>query len=127
MLIALRFTSRLVLGGADVDADAAPGAVVGRDLDRELMAVEFARAERLRQEAVGRAGERLGLVGLHPDGRVRADDGALAAVDAQVGFPDRDLGASLRFSYVVVPVGNVPSTGIADTGSRSPLPAIIAS
>ena len=34
--------------------------------------------------------------------------------------------ASLRFSNRVVPVGNDPSTGIADTGSRSPCPAIIA-
>ena len=30
--------------------------------------------------------------------------------------------ASLRFSYFVVPFGKVPSIGIADTGSRSPLP-----
>ena len=29
-----------------------------------------------------------------------------------------------RFSYFVVPVGNVPSTGKALTGSRSPSPAI---
>src|SRR5437763_16447257 len=30
-----------------------------------------------------------------------------------------------RFSHLVVPSGQVPSTGKADTGSRSPLPAII--
>ena len=30
-----------------------------------------------------------------------------------------------RFSYCVVAVGNVPSTGIALTGKRSPLPAMI--
>ena len=29
------------------------------------------------------------------------------------------------FSHLAVPVGKVPSTGSADTGSRSPLPAII--
>ncbi len=29
-----------------------------------------------------------------------------------------------RFSNLVVPDGNVPSTGKADTGSRSPSPAI---
>ena len=29
-----------------------------------------------------------------------------------------------RFSYLAVPVGNVPSTGSAETGSRSPSPAI---
>ena len=32
--------------------------------------------------------------------------------------------AIARFSYCAVPVGNVPSTGSADTGSRSPSPAI---
>ena len=32
--------------------------------------------------------------------------------------------AMARFSYCVVPVGNVPSTGKALTGSRSPSPAI---
>jgi hypothetical protein len=31
----------------------------------------------------------------------------------------------LRFSHLVVPVGKVPSTGMALTGSRSPLPAMI--
>src|SRR5215472_11371857 len=33
--------------------------------------------------------------------------------------------AMVRFSHFVVPVGQVPSTGKAETGSRSPLPAII--
>ncbi len=33
-------------------------------------------------------------------------------------------GAIARFSYLVVPVGKVPSTGSALTGSRSPSPAI---
>ena len=33
--------------------------------------------------------------------------------------------AMLRFSHRAVSVGNVPSTGSADTGSRSPFPAII--
>src|SRR5580765_3638248 len=32
--------------------------------------------------------------------------------------------AIARFSYLAVPVGNVPSTGMALTGSRSPSPAI---
>jgi hypothetical protein len=32
----------------------------------------------------------------------------------------------LRFSYLVVPLGYVPSTGSALTGSSSPRPAIIA-
>ena len=33
--------------------------------------------------------------------------------------------AMVRFSHFVVPSGQVPSTGKAETGSRSPLPAII--
>ncbi len=33
--------------------------------------------------------------------------------------------AMFRFSHLVVPVGHVPSTGKADTGSESPLLAII--
>ncbi len=33
--------------------------------------------------------------------------------------------AIARFSYLVVPVGKVPSTGSALTGSRSPSPAMI--
>ena len=32
--------------------------------------------------------------------------------------------AMARFSYFAVPVGNVPSTGSAETGSRSPSPAM---
>ncbi len=39
---------------------------------------------------------------------------------SQIGI----IWAIARFSYLVVPVGNVPSTGIALTGSRSPSPAI---
>ena len=42
-------------------------------------------------------------------------------VSSQIGISC----AMLRFSHCVVPVGKVPSTGIADTGSRSPLPSSI--
>src|SRR3989304_3331224 len=34
-------------------------------------------------------------------------------------------GAGLRLSQIAVPVGHVPSAGNADTGRRSPRPAII--
>ena len=75
---------------------------------------------------VRRAGQRLGRVHLHADRCVRADHRALAAVDADGRIPDRDLRArSSRFSHRAVPVGNVPSTGSALTGSRSPSPASI--
>ena len=40
---------------------------------------------------VGSTVEGGGLEDLHADRGVRADDGALAAVDADVGIPDRDL------------------------------------
>ena len=40
---------------------------------------------------------------------------------SQIGISN----AMLRFSYFAVAVGKVPSTGIALTGSRSPLPAMI--
>ena len=39
---------------------------------------------------------------------------------SQIGI----IWAIARFSYFVVPVGKVPSTGSALTGSRSPSPAI---
>ena len=42
-------------------------------------------------------------------------------VSSQIGISC----AMLRFSHCVVPVGKVPSTGSADTGSRSPLPSSI--
>ncbi len=85
----------LVLGRAHVDADTATRAVVGRHLDGQLVPVEFARTELLREEPVGCPVERRRLEGLHADRGVRAHHGALAAVDAQVGFPDRDLDGEL--------------------------------
>ena len=91
MLIALWRDLGLALGRAHVDAHAAAGAVVGRDLDREAVPGEVLRAELLVQELVRGVGHRLGREDLHADGGVRADDGALAAVDADVGVPDRDL------------------------------------
>ena len=81
----------LVLGRADLDADPAAGAVVGRDLDRHRHARQVLRAPLLRAEARGRAGELGRVVDLHPDRRVRADERALGAVDAERLVPDRQL------------------------------------
>ena len=51
---------------------------------------------------------------------------AEAALDADLRVPDRDLHARCCASRTgVVPVGKVPSTGMALTGRRSPLPSII--
>ena len=63
----------------------------GDDLDRHQHPGQVLRAPVLRAEPVGRAGERLGLVHLHPDRGVRADERALRAVDADRLVPDRQL------------------------------------
>ena len=81
----------LVAGGAGLDADPAAGAVVGRDLDRHRHPGQVLRAPLLRAEARGRADELGRVVDLHPDRRVRADERALGAVDAELLVPDRQL------------------------------------
>jgi hypothetical protein len=90
MLMALWLDLGLALGRADVDAHAAAGAVVGRDLDREQVVGQVPRLELLGQEAGRGARAGRGREDLHPDRGVRADHGALAAVDADRGIPDRD-------------------------------------
>ena len=82
---------RLVLRRAGLDADPAAGAVVRRDLDRHEHPRQILRAPLLRLEAGGCACERGGLVDLHADRRVRADERALGAVDADRLVPDREL------------------------------------
>ena len=47
---------------------------------------------------------------------MRADEAAVAALDARVRVPLGDDSEIRRFSYVVVPLGKVPSTGMALTG-----------
>ena len=82
----------LALGRADVDAHAAAGAVVGRDLDGEPVVGQVVRAELpCYMKPAGAPATACGREDLHADRGVRADDGALAAVDADVGIPDRDL------------------------------------
>ena len=75
---------------------------------------------------VGGAARRApGSIDLGADRGVRADQRALVALDAELGSQTGISAAMLRFSHCAVPVGQVPSTGKALTGSRSPLPAII--
>ena len=65
------------------------------------------------------------VVDLGADDGVRADEDALAALDAELLVPDRDSRAMLRFSHCAVAVGKVPSTGSRLTGRASPSPAMI--
>ena len=74
---------------AVLHADAAPRAVLDVDLQREARVGIAARVDRRGLEGRRRAGEPALVVVLGPNHAVRADDGALAALDAEVGFPDR--------------------------------------
>ena len=82
---------RLALGGADIDAHAAAGAVVRRDLDGQAVVRQVVRAELLALEAIGRGGHGGSREDLHANSPVGADDGALSAVDADAGVPHRDV------------------------------------
>ena len=82
----------LILGGAVFHAQAAVNAVFRSNLNRPGIAVfpltEFRRGgfEGLRSVL-----EQLTGVYLGADGGMRADEGTASALDAEVGFPDRDL------------------------------------
>ncbi|MBV6467451.1 MAG: hypothetical protein PGMFKBFP_02812 [Anaerolineales bacterium] len=83
---------RLVLRGAGVHAQRAAGAVFGRDLHGVGEALrKFLEFRRHVFERFRRVGREFFVVDLLADDRVRADEHALAALDAQVGFPDRDF------------------------------------
>ena len=83
---------RLVLGRADLDAEVAAGAVLGRHLDRVLPALERRRpGSRSALKVAGAPARALGVVDLGADGGVRADERALVALDADLRVPDRDL------------------------------------
>ena len=59
--------------------------------------------------------------------RIAACGQTMAHLPQSMQMSASQIGSSwaiARFSYCAVPVGNVPSTGNADTGSRSPSPAI---
>ena len=113
---------RLVLGGADLDAQAAAGAVLGRDLHRVRVALEVVAlvGDRLEGRRACPASSRL-VVDLDADRGVRADHRALVALDADRLVPDRDLEGDVA----LLPAGRAGRPGAvgregADTGSRSP-------
>ena len=118
---------RLVLGRADLDAQAAAGAVLGRHLDRVLHALELgAPCSRRDLKVAGapreqRPGRRPWRGSPRAGRPARTCRTGCRCFGSQTGISS----AMLRFSHCVVPVGQVPSTGKALTGSRSPLPAII--
>ena len=116
----------LVLRRTRLDADAAAGAVVGRNLDGHPHPRQVLRAPLLRPEAGRRPDERLRLVDLHPDRSVRADERALGAVDADRLVPDRELLGEVA----LLEMGRAEREGAVD-GERadrqaSPRPAISA-
>ena len=82
----------LALRRTDLHTERAPGAITRRDLQGEPRLAELAPPGGSRLE--GRRGPReaAGLVDLGADDRVRADEHALAALDAEGLVPDRDLG-----------------------------------
>ena len=81
----------LGLRGAHVDADPTAGAVVSGDSDGHVVTGEILGTEGLGQEPVRSPGEHFGGEHLHADDSMRADDRALAAVDAYVRVPYRHL------------------------------------
>ncbi len=88
----------LVLGRADFHAQRAARAVLGCYLDGVGHALrEFLELGRHALEGRGCAGQQLLVVDLLADDGVRADHDALAALDAQVGFPNRDFQGDVAF------------------------------
>ena len=87
----LAFGIGLVLGGTDFNTQPTARAIFRGNLDGELHSGEF--LELGIQGLKGRRSFRkeLGIVHLLADDCMRADERAFTALDAQVGFPDRDL------------------------------------
>src|SRR3546814_20187819 len=80
-----------VVSGAMIYAEAATGAVLDRDLQREALVRIAARIDRCGEKAFRRSVQQGGVIGLGPDHAVRADEAALAALDTALRFPDGHL------------------------------------
>ena len=74
---------------AGLDAEAAAGAILDVELQRETGLRVAACVDRGRLEGGGRAGEEVLVVVARADNAVRADEAALAALDAEVFLPHR--------------------------------------
>ncbi len=81
----------LVLAGQAVDAQGAAAAVLGEDLDRGLAALELGAHGIDGLEGLGGSSSGRRLDDLHPDGGVRADQRATAALDAVFRQPFRHV------------------------------------
>src|SRR6202140_2587041 len=85
------FCLTLALGRANLDAQGATGAVFGRDLEGVSQILEFAPARLFGLERLRSVREQRGIVNLGADHRVRADEHALTALDAELLVPDGDF------------------------------------
>ena len=101
----------LVVDRAHVHADAAARAVVGGHLDGHQRVQEVLAPPLLVGEARGGVVESTGLVDLHADGGMGADQRALGAVDADLGVPDGDLGRDGTLLPAAGPGGEGPVHG----------------
>ena len=127
MLIALRSATSLLFAGQTSTQTPQPVQSSGATWivhlhARELLALGTpSRLEPLRAPA-----QRRRVEDLHPDRGVGADQRAQSALDADARDPRSGCpGRCCASRTCVVPVGNVPSTGIALTGSKSPRLAMI--
>ena len=80
-----------VLGRTDLHAERATGAILGRDLQRVALVGELGGLEGGGLEGLRCAGEGFWSEKLRSDGGVRANEGALVALDTDRGVPLRNL------------------------------------
>ena len=121
-----RFFARigLVLGRAGGNADAAAGAVFRRHLPDELLAGKFLALIGGRLKAGRRVLQFFFGSDLHADNAVRADERALAALDADGRIPNRNFGRDAAF-FILSGTGR-PGTvdNFAESGYRQLVAAV---
>ena len=112
--MALRAGLVLSLAGQASTHRAAAGAVLGSHLDGVGHAGEFLELRVHVLEGCGGLLQEFLVVDLVADDGMRADEDALAALDAQVGFPDRDLEGDVA----LFPLGGAGREGAVDGQGR---------
>ena len=111
--MALRAGIGLIFGRAGFHAQGAAGAIFRGNLDGVLHAGEFLELGISGLEGLRAPSPAARIVHLCADDRMRANKGAFAALDAQVGFPDRDFERDIA----LFPLGGAGGEG-AITGMR---------